>query len=189
MNILSLQLRALVNCFSSQKIKYAIIGGIAVSIYGEPRFTADIDVNIILDKRDISKFISNAKKNGLYPTTSGAKGIAQRAGIIPMEFRKGKIVGKIDIIIAENPLEHSAIKRAKTQRINSVKTRLISPEDLIIHKISSQRARDIEDIRGVLIRQKGKLDLKYIQYWLGKIDKVNRGLRLYKLFKKLLRET
>jgi len=106
-----------------------------------------------------------------------------------MHLRKRGTIGRLDIIIAENILEYTAIKRGRLRKINSIKARIISPEDLIIHKITSSRPRDLEDLRGILIRQKGKLDIRYIQEWLKKIDKVSKETALYKLFKRLLKES
>ena len=62
MNSLDLQLESLVKCLTPEKINYVILGGVALSIYGEPRFTADIDVNVILDKGKIGEFLKKAKK-------------------------------------------------------------------------------------------------------------------------------
>lgn len=187
MNPVECQLQALVKCLTAQRIKYIILGGIAVSIYGEPRLTADVDVNIIFDKRKINEFLKRAKKYGFYPSLPHIRKIVEKTGVIPMSFRKRKIYGKFDIIIAENILEYMAIKRGRLKKIASTKARFISPEDLIIHKIVSSRPRDNEDLKGILIRQEGKLDIKYIQYWLKKIDKVNKKARLSNLFKRLLK--
>jgi len=180
-----LQLKTLINFLTDQKIKYVILGGVAVSIYGEPRLTADIDVNIILGKNTIDEFLKKARKYNLYPASTNVKKIAKKTGVMPLLFTKRKISGKCDIIMAENQLEYTAIKRGKTRTIGNIKMRVVSPEDLIIHKITSSRPRDIEDLRGILIRQRGKLDIKYINAWLRKIDKVNKKSQLYKLFTRL----
>lgn len=46
MSTFEIQLKALIKCLSEQKIKYIILGGLAVSIYGEPRLTSDIDLTL-----------------------------------------------------------------------------------------------------------------------------------------------
>jgi len=188
MDSFDLQIRSLVKCLSAQKIKYVIIGGIAVSIYGMPRLTLDIDVNIILDKEKINEFLQRAKKYGLYPAPPNSKKIAQTTGVIPLKFKKQKVFGQVDIIIAENLLEYSAIERGRIKKIGSIMVRVISPEDLVIHKIASLRARDREDLQGILMRQRQRLNLGYIRGCLKKIDKANRGSGLYKLFCRLLEE-
>lgn len=185
MNSLELQLKALVNFLSSTKIDYVILGGVAVSIYGEPRFTSDIDVNIVMDKEDIDNFLKRAKIYGFHPLPSNIKEFVKKTGVVPMSFSKGKVSGRCDFIIAENPLEYSGIKRGKWRKISSFKARFVSPEDLIIHKITSQRPRDIEDVRGILVRQRGKLDIKYIETWLERLANANQKPELIKLFRDL----
>lgn len=185
MNSLDVRLKSIAQCLSAQKIKYAVLGGIMVSVYGEPRLTADIDVNIILDRRNIEQFLAVAKEYHFSPVFRNTKKIAKEAGIIPLIFKKGKIAGRFDIIIAENPLEYSGINRARSRKMGAVKVEVISPEDLVLHKITSLRPRDKEDLKGILLRQKGKLDLRYIRYWLVKIDKAN-STKLLSRFDNLL---
>ncbi|HLF17785.1 MAG TPA: nucleotidyltransferase [Candidatus Omnitrophota bacterium] len=185
MNSLNQQLRQLVEFLSNERIKYVVLGGVAVSVYGEPRLTADIDVNVLLPKDKIFDFIKKAKKYGFYSLFPGMRKMAQRAGVISFGFKKGKISGKFDMIIAENILEYNAIERGKIKKIEGTSLRLITPEDLIIHKIASSRPRDLEDLKGVLLRQKGKLDNKYIQFWLKKLDRANPGARLHPLFNQI----
>lgn len=186
MNPLEFQLKQLTKLMLNTKTDYAVLGGIAVSIYGEPRLTFDIDVNIIVDINKINDFLKKAKKYGFSPLPSKIEKFIENTGVIPMRFSKNKVMGKCDFIIAQNPLEYSAIKRARLKKLYSTKVRLITPEDLVIHKITSQRPRDIEDLTGILIRQKGKLDLHYINLWLKKISEVNKKPELLRLFKKLI---
>lgn len=186
MNSLERQLKALIGLFSFTKTKYVILGGLAVVLYGEPRLTADIDVNISIRKDEIGVFLSAARNLGFYPIPSNIKSFIKETGVIPLRFAKGNVFGRCDIIIAENPIEYQALKRAKIKKIGSLRAKFVSPEDLIIHKITSDRARDLEDLKGILIRQQGKLDIEYILFWLKKIAKANHKPELINLFKKLL---
>lgn len=44
-----------------------------------------------------------------------------------------------------------------------------SPEDIIVHKIFARRPRDLEDARGILLKNPG-LDRTYILQWLQEFD-------------------
>jgi len=43
---------------------------------------------------------------------------------------------------------------------------ICAPEDLIIQKAIAGRAKDWQDIEGILIEQRGRLDLAYLEDWL-----------------------
>lgn len=188
MNIaLEKEMAALVKFFNAAKIRYAILGGIAVLIYGEPRLTMDIDVNVSMGKSNMNEFLKIGAKYGFYPIPRNIRSFIKKTGVIPMRFHKGKISGRCDVIIAQNPIEFSALERAVTRKIGPVKIKVITPEDLIIHKITSSRPRDIEDLRGIISRQKGKLDIKYIKSWIKKISYVNHERGLIKLFDGLIK--
>ena len=62
MNPLIYQLKQIGKFMAEAKVDYAIIGGLAVSIYSEPRLTLDIDVNILLDTARLEEFLKTAKK-------------------------------------------------------------------------------------------------------------------------------
>lgn len=186
MNSIELQLKYLSKLLKAINVNYAIIGGIAVSVYGEPRATFDIDVSIIFNIGDIDFFLKSAKKYGFTPLPSNIDNFVKTTAVIPMEFSKDKMFGRCDFIIAQNSLEFSAIKRARFKKLFSMRVKLITPEDLVLHKITSSRARDLEDLQGLLIRQSGRLDMDYINYWLKKVAVANKQPKLLKIFEKLL---
>jgi hypothetical protein len=49
---------------------WMIIGGVAASLLGKPRLTADVDAVIWLDLQDLPRIIKNASKVGLEPRLS-----------------------------------------------------------------------------------------------------------------------
>lgn len=185
MNLLEKQLKALIGLFSATKTEYVILGGLAVMLYGEPRLTVDIDVNASMNKDMIDSFLITARRFGFYPIARNIKSFVKDTGVIPLRFSRGEAFGRCDIIIAESPIEYLALKRGKVKKIGSLRARFVTPEDLIIHKITSNRPRDIEDLKGILIRQRKKLDTGYILFWLKKIDRANRKPQLVRLFKQL----
>jgi hypothetical protein len=93
------------NLFSSlnkESVKYMVAGGIAVNLYGIERATADIDIILKLDQKNLLKFVKVAKKLGLKPKLPLALD-----DFIDAEKRKGWIVDK-DMVVyslydAKNP--------------------------------------------------------------------------------------
>jgi hypothetical protein len=183
MNPLIIQLREAVKLLTHMKIDYAVLGGLAVNLYGEPRFTMDVDINIMLKPEQLQRFIKKSRASGFTPACPNLKEFVKKTGVIPMNFSGRGAKGKSDFIIAENELELAALKRAVRKKIGSVKIKFVSPEDLVIHKIVSLRPHDREDVRGILIRQGRKLDSRYIKKWLRRLDKMDKNLNSLKLFK------
>ena len=60
------------------------------------------------------------------------------------------------------PIEEEAIRRAVAVRMAGRDVRFCTAEDLILHKLASDRPRDREDAEGVLSRQRGALDRGYL---------------------------
>lgn len=75
----------------------------------------------------------------------------------------------VDFVLATIPFEIEAISRAVRTKIGNVEARVCTAQDLIIHKIVSERPRDHEDVVGVLKRSRGYLALK-------ELDAVLEGL-------------
>ena len=55
-----------------------------------------------------------------------------------------------------------------------------SLEDVMIHKVIAGRARDLEDVKSILLKNP-KYDLVYIEKWLEEFDK-SLGDRFLKIF-------
>ncbi len=73
----------------------------------------------------------------------------------------------IDIALAGLPFEEIAIERATNYSfLKSVKLCTCSAEDLIVYKAFADRNKDWADIEGILLRQKNKLDWRYIEEYL-----------------------
>lgn len=175
----------IVKLMAETKTRYAVLGGVAVSLYGMPRLTLDVDISIILEKDRVEEFLKKAHKLGFKPLVSNERKFVGYTGVIPMKFVKGGPLSRCDFIVAQNMLEYLAIKRARTVTLGSSKVKVITPEDLVLQKLSSDRPRDIEDARGVILRQE-KLDTGYIHMWLKKISKMTKRTDSIRIFDSFL---
>lgn len=178
-------IRKIAKFLDTAQLKYAVIGGIAVAIYGIPRFTMDVDVNVVVQKDDIADFIKKARKSGFRPLVANDLEFAVRTGVIPMKLPAGSLFERCDFIIAQNALEHLAIERASTMTVGGCRFRVISAEDLFLHKIVSDRPIDREDARGIVARQK-RLDLRYVNSWIKKISALTGSKQIIKKAKLVL---
>jgi len=140
---------------SSAGVPYMVIGGVANLVWGEPRTTMDVDVTVDVASIGIEAFVQVAARCGV-PRAPEPVAFAVRTRVVPVRTPEGI---PIDFIVAALPFEVEAIGRALLIDFEDLEIRVCSPEDLIIHKIVSDRPRDLEDVVGVLRRRRHTLDL------------------------------
>lgn len=147
------------NQFAQQGI---VIGGIAASLLGEPRATADIDAVIVLSVEDLPLLITVAKEEGLTPRLVDAEAFARRNRVLLLNHTLSGI--NVDISLGLLPFEIEAAERGRMYQTGTVEVRLASPEDLIIQKAIAHRPKDLTDIAGIIANQPN-LDWQRIQLW------------------------
>ncbi|MBI5573357.1 MAG: hypothetical protein HY919_02220 [Elusimicrobia bacterium] len=168
---------------NKQKFNYIVIGGIPAGILGEPRATVDVDIDIILNKKDITGFLRKAEKAGFEFDEKKCVERAKQSGSFQINLGEYHI----DFIIASIDLEEEAIKRRKIIETHNVKANFPTPEDLILLKIIPGRPKDIIDAENIAQRHSGKLDKKYLLGWSQKLSDEAEDMRIYKEVERLLK--
>lgn len=153
-------------------ISYLITGGMAVFVWGRPRFTADIDIIINFRPNDLNNLAAGLNKLSNFSYVS--EEAMQRTVITGGEFNfiDGESGIKVDFWVLKNDnFSKSQLARRKLKRVLSEKVYFVSPEDLILNKLlwhkESESSKQLEDIESVLKIQK-KLDWKYLRKWAEK---------------------
>jgi hypothetical protein len=72
---------------------------------------------------------------------------------------------RIELFIPAVPLQGEALRRAIKLPLNGREVPITSAEDMILLKLAFHRAKDLQDVRGILLVQRGKLDFDYIRRW------------------------
>ena len=146
-------------------IPYAITGGMAVSVWGRPRFTADIDIVVELMPKNIkslAKELLNIDKN-VYVSEEAMQEALERKGEFNFIHPQSQL--KVDFWIVKDNFNKQEIKRAISKKIEGHKINFVSPEDLILSKLlwyqQSESTRQLEDIESVL--KISKIDMNYIK--------------------------
>lgn len=148
-----------------ERIPYMVIGGFANLIWGEPRTTMDLDVTVDIESVGLSAFAVLALRLG-DPLPDDPVPFAERTRVFPLRSHEGMAV---DFVLATLPFELDAIGRARKVRIGDTDVAICAPEDLIVHKAVSSRARDHEDIIGVLRRQGPELNVDRLDQIIGEL--------------------
>ncbi len=167
-----------------RRIPYMIIGGFANLFWGVERFTKDLDVTIEVPDQELEDLV---RRLGERFDLSGLDALAsaRRNHLIQFQTRTGV---PVDLIIAALPYESAALRRAIAANVAGKEVRLCSPEDLIIHKLASERRQDAVDVEGLILRQSKKLDRQYLG---SRIRELSAGLErpeIVELYEELLRK-
>jgi len=139
-------------------VPYMVFGGIANSIYGNPRLTFDVDIKFLLERTDeMEHFLA---------------GIASIATILPQDPRRfiretNVLPVEIDcvrtnLVKAELPFEIEAIARSRTIDFYGATIRVCTAEDLIIQKAVSTREKDWHDIKCIIENQHDRMNWAYL---------------------------
>ena len=150
-------------------IPYMVIGGQAALIYGEARFTRDIDITLGIDTDQAERIRKIARELSLEPGEEATEEFVKRNALLSAEDQKTGIV--VDFIFSFLPYERQAIQRARSVDIGAAHVRFATVEDTVIHKLFAGRPRDIEDVKGI-VNSTRKIDKTYLKKWLKDFSSV-----------------
>jgi len=148
-------------------LDYMILGGQAVLAYGVARLTDDIDVTIGADVDQFDHVLSALQRLGFEVLVEDAQSFVKRTMVLPVRDSESGI--RIDMIFSHSDYERVALSRTRKIQVGQTMVNFASPEDLIVHKIVAGRPRDIEDVKGVLIKNPD-VDREYIERWLAQFE-------------------
>ena len=144
----------------ARRWRFCFIGGLALQRWGEPRETVDVDVTLVTGFGGEEPFITALleRYDGRLPDTAG---FARTNRVLLLRAASG--VG-IDVALGALPFEEEIVERASPFPFpGDVPLSTCSAEDLIILKAFAARGRDWVDIEGIIVRQTGNLDWRYIE--------------------------
>lgn len=152
-----------------QRLGSCLIGGLAVQRWGEPRLTRDIDVTVIV-KIGHEQPVVDACLARFSARLDDARDFALRHRVVLIRAVNGV---PLDLALGASSFEIGSVARASAHEFApGYVLRTCSAEDLIVHKSVAGRPQDIADIRGVVQRQRGRLELAYVRKWLKAFAKI-----------------
>ena len=154
------------SALESLSIPYMLIGGLAVSLWGEARATLDADVLIWVEPDCIGRTVADLQAR-LAVDPRDPVAFVRDTRVLPARSSQGV---RIDIVFGVLPWEKEAIARAPAKQIAGKTIRVASVEDLILMKIASDRSKDNEDAVALLRRHAGSLDRQYLQPLLAELS-------------------
>ena len=138
-------------------VRYMVTGSVAVSVYGEPRFTNDVDVIVVLDRGQIARLSEVFPPAEFY--CPPAEVIAVEAGR-PLRGHFNVIhhsTGfKADFYLSgRDPLHSWALEKARDVDVEGERMVLAPPEYVILRKLEYFREgrseKHLRDVRSILV--------------------------------------
>ena len=153
--------------FAKYKVRYLLVGGMAVNLHGFDRVTGDLDVLLDMNDENIKKFVKVVKKWKLKPTVPvriddfGDKK-KRNSWIKDKNMKAFGLVNparsyeRVDVII-ESPIDfEKAYKKNKKMPLENVEVTVCSIPDLIKMKKYANRRVDQLDIDALKEIQRSK---------------------------------
>lgn len=135
--------KELLNILGKHDVRYLVIGGYAVMLYSEPRWTKDLDIWIALDATNARAVFAALREFG-----APLSGLAEEDFAAPGHFyQMGNPPLRLDVMmdIPGGDFE-SAWTRRNTIDLGGTAIHFIGREDLIAVKLASGREQDLKDV-------------------------------------------
>lgn len=162
-------LLALSRVFASLRVGWFVFGAQAVMYWGRPRLTEDIDVTVQLGAVDVADLVAHLQQAGFALRVEGTAAFIAQTRVVPLVF--GDSGWALDMVLGGPGLEEDFVQRAIPVEVApGVTAPMIAAEDLIVTKVLAGRPKDLEDIRGILLAQAGRLNLNEVRRVLAMLE-------------------
>jgi hypothetical protein len=155
---LSDPIRDLARLLDSAEISYALIGGHAVNVWVEPRFTADIDITIEAGVGQSERVKELLQGAGFEQDFVEGEEHTSGPDFIRFVSSDGRQV--LELQAAKTDLQASLLERARPSEDG---VRVATAEDLIVLKLIANRPKDRIDLLSLC--QLPGLDWGYVEHW------------------------
>lgn len=160
-------LEALTTVLQHAGVPCVIVGGIAASLLGRPRFTRDIDALVDVDEARWPAIIEAGRPAGIRPRIDDVLDFARRSRVLLLRHEPSQI--EIDVILSGLPFERSVVASGQPRSLRNIVVRLPRVEDLMIMKAVAQRPQDLLDLEG-LIEAHPAADLSRVRRWVAEFS-------------------
>lgn len=172
-----------VKILKKQKIQYAVVGGIAVSTWGNIRTTRDIDIIILIKIEEIHSFVDELRKNNFSTSKEDfILGMKENTHITVFDNLSEY---QIDILIANKENHFLTLENSVAIDFFGIKINFASPEDTIANKLLFGSEQDVKDAIGIYIRQGENLNNEYLIKICKKLNVYKKFLAMKRKFSKL----
>ena len=159
---------SLLKRFGDLHVRYGLMGGFALGLWGAARATVDLD--FLVRREDVEKVALITRELG-YEQKFQSENVSQFVSA-------SNLFGEVDFLHAFRQTSIEMLDRAVEKEIfdGSIRIKVLLPEDLIGLKLQaikndpSRKERDLADIESLVAVQKSSLDWALIESYAGILD-------------------
>lgn len=155
-------------------VRYLVTGSMAAMVYGEPRFTNDIDIVVGLLPDHAGPLAASFPEPEFYLSTEAVREAIDRRRQFNVIHPASGL--KVDLIVRkETPFDQCRFQRARRIRTaDAFEATFAAPEDVILKKLEYYKEggseKHLRDITGMLKVSAGEIDEAYIVEWADRLD-------------------
>lgn len=153
---LATALRTAVDDLRAEGARFALVGGLAVSVRTEPRFTRDVDLAVLVrSDTEAERLVSNLRPRGYRILATVEQDETQRLATVRLGTRGAEQEGHVlDLLFASSGLEPEVVEQAEDLEVfPGVRVPVARSEHLIALKVlacDARRPQDLVDLSSLL---------------------------------------
>lgn len=162
-------LRKIVEELEARGWPYMLVGSLASGVYGEPRFTQDIDVVVAFPLSEVDSFCDAFPAPDYYVSKPAARQAASQGGQFNVIHPASG--NKIDVMIARQDAwgRSQLARRRREQILPHLEGYVAAPEDVIVGKLwyyqEGGSDKHLRDVGSMLLIGGETIDRGYVEQW------------------------
>lgn len=158
--------------FEAAEIRYAVAGGVAAILYGEPRLTLDLDVLLELSIKQIDRFLAAFPEEEFYvPPREVIHAEISRGHRGHLNLYEHSSGIRADIYLrSRDPLDTWSLENSVRLAVDGDTLVVVPPEAVIVRKLEYLREgggdRHVRDIRTILAMQRPLAHQAPMEQWI-----------------------
>lgn len=154
--------RRLADILEAAGVPYAIGGALALGVWGFPRATNDVDLDVFVAADALAPVLEVLRCGGFAVDVDAALSSARERG----DFKAWFEGVRVDVFVASLPFYDSVKRRVRRAPIEGRPAWFLSPEDLAVFKLLFFRTKDILDVERLVAFLGSSVDGTYVRNWL-----------------------
>jgi predicted nucleotidyltransferase len=154
------ELFAILTSLATEGVRFLVVGGVAVVLHGHPRFTADLDLVIDLERTNAVKALEVLSAKGFRPRPpvpllafadpETRRGWIEEKGLTVFSLWSPDALGTEVDLFVESPFDFDvAFRRAELMVLGGVEVPVVCLSDLIALKREVARPKDLADVEAL----------------------------------------